>query len=325
MARFSNFKKLNWVNKKSSTLESHRSVAVWVLPLLLLVLIPLVSSCDVTGQDDYQELVVIESYLVAGRALPELKISSTVAADAFFNPEESVLRGAVAEVSLLDENRNPLETIPYLFDSDQNRYLPQREHIVLERRLYRLDVRFTDRSEVIQAITRVPDQVRVVGDVPEAVVYQSEEQLEITISEPSQTDGQNVFVFSSIALEPFEENLTPFYKASFDNDNIELEDVIINSSGLLNEGNFDINPDGTITLRFPWLGVAFYGDTEVVTTAVDRNLADLVRSQEVQLGGSTLSPGEIPNLIYRIDGGIGVFGSITSDTVRTRFERPGGL
>lgn len=302
--------------------STHRQLnfrSTLLLPLLLLFLT--VSACDLTNQDEYQEYIVVESYLVAGRVLPELSVSVTQPVTEFYDPVQSVVTNAIAEVTLLDESRNPIESFRYRYDPDGNHYLPEIDHIVQARGLYQLTVRFPDRSEIVQAITRVPDQVRVVGEVPDFVIYQSQNQLEITINEPSQTDGQNVFVFSGIALEPFEENLTPFYKANFEDENIELEDVIINSSGLLNEGNFVVNPDGTITLRFPWLGVAFYGDTDVVTTAVDRNVADLVRSQQVQLGGSTLSPGEIPNLIYNVEGGIGVFGSVTSDTVRTRFER----
>ncbi len=45
------------------------------------------------------------------------------------------------------------------------------------------------------------------------------------------------------------------------------------------------------------------------------NMYDFYRSRDIQGGGSTLSPGEFQNVIYNIDGGIGVFGSMASDTV----------
>jgi hypothetical protein len=32
--------------------------------------------------------------------------------------------------------------------------------------------------------------------------------------------------------------------------------------------------------------------------------------------------GEIPNAIYHIEGGLGVFGSMAADTITTRFIRP---
>lgn len=44
---------------------------------------------------------------------------------------------------------------------------------------------------------------------------------------------------------------------------------------------------------------------------------DFVRSESVQLGGSTLSPGEIQNVITHVEGGLGIFGSLASDTIQT--------
>lgn len=300
-------------------LNAATSIIMGVLMILIL------ASCEVISQEEYKEYVVVEAYAVANRPLPHVQVSKTSPADQFFDPADNVLLLAVVRITLLDENGNDKHVFPYRFSFDDGGvFVPVDTHYLVEpRRSYRLDVSFNDRPEVIRAVTTVPDTFTIISDVPESVVYQSEKQLEITISQAVSTASQNVFVFSSVALEPEEKNLTPFYKASVDDENIEIEDVIINSSGLINEGNFDLNPDGTITLRFPWLGVAFYGETLVVTSLVDRNINDLIRSQQVQLGGSTLSPGEIPNIIYNVEGGIGVFGSISTDTVKTVFLNPG--
>ena len=112
------------------------------------------------------------------------------------------------------------------------------------------------------------------------------------------------------------------FEHAVEDDDTDIDEFFNNSSGLINEGNFEINDDQTILLRFPWIGVAFFGENAVVINSVDSNLADLARSEELQLGGSTLPPGEIPNLIYNVEGGIGVFGSIASDTLITTFTRP---
>jgi hypothetical protein len=69
--------------------------------------------------------------------------------------------------------------------------------------------------------------------------------------------------------------------------------------------------------------VAFYEDNLIVANTIDDNVYDFIRSQETQLGGSTLSPGEIQNVIYNIEGGIGVFGALASDTVQVYIKRPG--
>lgn len=292
-----------------------------ILTCVVLLFVFMSVSCDITEQDNYQELVVVEAYLTANRPLPEIKISRTSPAGQIYDQDELYLSGAEVRIVLLDSAGNDLEIFFYTLDIDKNSYLPNVLHLVQPQERYRLDIQFKDREEVIKAYTTVPDQFEIVSEIPQSVVYQSNEQLELSISAPGQLGSQNVFVFSTKALEPTEENLTPFYKASVENEDIELTDLLINSSGLINEGNFEINSDGTITLQFPWIGVAFYGENEIIVNSVDRNLDELIRSQQVQLGGSTLSPGEIPNLTYNIEGGIGIFGSLASDTTRTNFIR----
>jgi hypothetical protein len=55
---------------------------------------------------------------------------------------------------------------------------------------------------------------------------------------------------------------------------------------------------------------------------VDDNIFDFVRSHTVQQGGSTLSPGEIPNVLDRVEGGTGIFGSSAQITYETFVKRP---
>lgn len=59
----------------------------------------------------------------------------------------------------------------------------------------------------------------------------------------------------------------------------------------------------------PGLAISFYGPNRIIANAIDDNLYDFVRSQSIQQGGSTFSPGEIPNPLERIVGAHGVFGS----------------
>lgn len=285
----------------------------------------LLAGCESYNQDDYQEYIVVEGYAVAGQSLPEIRLSTTSPADAEYSFEGNFIRNAVVLVTLLDENGEPEEVFEYAESTEEpGIYNPLLlSYRVEELRTYRLDIVFSDRDDQISAKTTVPDQVQIVNEIPESVVYQSENQLEIILAEPEQTNGQNIFVFNTISLEPAIENLTPFYFSIIeDEEDVDISEYVRNSSGLINEGNFDPLPDGTILLRYPWIGVAFYGQNLVVTLSVDKNLSDVIRSQDVQLGGSTLSPGEIPNLLYNIEGGIGVFGSLSADTVTTGFSRP---
>lgn len=285
----------------------------------------LLFGCESYDQDDYREYIVVESYAVAEQPLPDIRLSTTAPADAEYSFEDNFIRNAIVLVTLLDENGEPEEVFEYAESTEEPGIYTAliQSYQVEALRTYKLDIVFNDRDDQITAKTTVPDQVEVVNEIPESVVYQSENQLEIVLAEPQQTGNQNVFVFNTLSLEPAIDNLTPFYLSIIeDEDDVDITEYVRNSSGLINEGNFDPLPDGTILLRYPWIGVAFYGENLVVTLSVDENLSDVIRSQEVQLGGSTLSPGEIPNLLYNIEGGIGVFGSLSADTIRTRFSRP---
>jgi hypothetical protein len=282
------------------------------------------TGCDPFADDGYREYVVVESYLVAERQLPAVNLSTTLPADQVYSFNDAAIVGADVMIHLLDEESDQIESSFAYSMIDSGTYIPQVSHTIRPRRSYLLEAE-VEGYGLIRARTTVPDTFRVTGQVPESIVYQSSEQLEFTITPNSNPGRQNVYVFNTIAEEAEAENLTPFYKALIDNgDDNELRDFANNPSNLINEGNFRLNDDGSINLRFPWIGVAFYGTNRIVTNSLDSNIFDFIRSQDVQLGGSTLAPGEIPNAIYHVEGGIGVFGALSADTVVTNFVRPSG-
>lgn len=293
---------------------------------ILYLLIPLflaIAACEQYDQDSYKEYVVVESYAIANDSLPDVFIRTTARTDQDYNASELVIDNADVQIVLLDGSGSDEEVFGYIYNSGKEKYIPEnQEHRMLPTRTYRLDVSFDDRPEVIRATTTIPDDFEIINEVPETIVYQGGRQLELVLSPTEKTQPQNIFVFTAIALHARLDNMTPFYFAALEEDGVEVSDFQVNSSGLINEDNFARNDDDTITLKYPWLGIAFYGETRIVTQSVDKNIADLVRSQDVQLGGSTLSPGEIPNLIYNVEGGIGVFGSLASDTVSTIILNP---
>ncbi|MBO6586043.1 MAG: DUF4249 family protein [Gracilimonas sp.] len=295
------------------------------LTLLIFFASALITSCNVYPQDDYEELYVVESYLVANRQLPQVRLSTTIPADEVYDFEEAAVNDAIIEVRLLANG--PESSVEQSFtysNAETGIYQPDQNHAVIPERTYQLHISFPGSNDVITAHTIIPGSFEILGGVAESVVYQSTKQLEITLSESSYPGRQNIFVFNAISFEPDAEDLTPFYADVFRDSDDPEEDLTLlsnNSSGIINEGNFEVNPDGSVTVKYPWIGIAFYGVNDIVANTLDDNVYDFVRSQQVQLGGSTLSPGEIQNVIYHVDGGIGVFGSLASDTVTTNVER----
>lgn len=295
------------------------------LLLIAITTTAFIASCEMYPQDEYEEYYVVEAYLVANRQLPEVRLSTTVPADAFYSFEEASVNNANIEVRLLEtgpessisQSFTYSNTAPGVYTSDQ-------QHAVFPARTYQLHISFDSSEDIVTAHTVVPDTFRILEGVRDTIVYQSSEQLEVTLSESSYPGRQNVFVFNALSQDPVPENLTPLYADFYEDSDQPEEDLNIfsnNSSGLINEGNFEVNPDGTFTINFPWIGIAFYEENLIVANTMDDNIYDFVRSQQVQLGGSTLSPGEIQNVIYHVNGGIGVFGALASDTVATFVKR----
>jgi len=289
--------------------------------LIFLLSILVLSACEDYFNDDYQEYYVVESYLVANRELPQVRLSTTTPITQVYSFESVAVAGANVRVMLLSENGSTIEDV-FTYQSDSaGIYLPSDPHRVLPTRTYQLQIDIPESNHEISATAVVPDTFRVVSEVLDTLVYQSTEQLEITVSESSYPGRQNVFIFNTISQRPSVGNLTPLYLDFYDDDD-DLEEFSNTSSGLLNEANFDVNTDESITIRYPWIAVAFYGPNKLVATTVDDNVFDLVRSESVQLGGSTLSPGEIQNVIYHVEGGIGIFGALAADTIETYIARP---
>lgn len=292
---------------------------------LLLSTVLFFTGCNIYEQDDYQELVVLEAHAIAGRSLPNVRISKTMPAGEQYSFEDAALNDAVVRLHHIDPDGQEQQVFTYQQFSTGRYEAVNRDYRVQPRHSYRIEVEFDDRSEQLSATTTVPAQFQVLSEVNPSYTYQSSEQLEILLSATESAAHQNIYVINTIPVDTSEEYLTPFYCDLVQDGDAELSDLTDNSSGLINEGNFNINDDQTISLNFPWIGVAFFGENLVVINSVDQNLADLVNSENLQLGGSTLPPGEIPNLIYNVEGGIGVFGSQTTDTIRTEFLNPGAF
>ncbi|HYE57643.1 MAG TPA: DUF4249 domain-containing protein, partial [Rhodothermales bacterium] len=127
-----------------------------------------------------------------------------------------------------------------------------------------------------------------------------------------------LFTTESLLTPPTLAEAVPFVRAFLDSDgdgrmdedrDFTLDDLRLSSSPLLNEANYERNPDGTLTIRLPWIAVVFYGPNRLTVSAVDDNLNDFLRSANVQQGGGTSSPGEILNILDHVENGTGVFGS----------------
>ncbi len=293
------------------------SVSLFVMTTTLL------TGCDLYGQDDYVEQYVVESYLIADQPMPIVRLSTTAPFNENYYFDERTVSDAAILIHRYDETGRRDKTYEYI---EQQRGIyavteNNRGDIVKPRRSYRLEITLPrDNNHRITAETSVPDTFSVREIIRNKAYYQSDEQLEFRITRNRTNDRQNYFIYATESLDWSEDNMTPFWKNAVDN----IDEAVRIRTTVINEENFDVNPDGTLTLRMPWIGIAFYGQNIISTYSLDDNSYDFFRSQPVQSGGGpgTLSPGEIQNIIYNMDGGIGLFGSMSVLPIEVEVLRP---
>lgn len=270
------------------------------------------AACDQVTPSRFVPEYVVESYQIAGEPLQPVWLTRTLPITARYVPDSVRVRGARVRVALLDAQGMPERWYPYEEHPEAPGYyvpVPRvREVRVRPLRTYRLEVRMPDGTQ-LAAETTVPDTFRVLGVNLDSVRYRSEVRLELFMTRSEYPGRQAVYIITTEALEPTEENLTPLGRALYEDSTFTLDEMRVSGSPILNEAHYVETADGTLRLQLPWLAVLFYGPNRVTISALDDNLYDLIRTQSVQQGGSTLSPGEIPAVLEHVEGGRGVFGS----------------
>ncbi len=274
-----------------------------------------------------EDEIVVEAYLVAGEPFGEVRLSRLVGINELYDFTAKAVTDAVIEIRDVSDPVEQTEPIPYIGVTNlPGVYQPLSTERVRPLATYELVVDIPAAGKTLRSRTTVPGDFRVVSFAPDTVVYQGREQIEVQVTRSVYPGRQSIFVFSTQGLDPNIPNLTPFYREVIEPDNDEdedeLEEFLINESPPLNEEAYDVLPDGTLSVTVPWLAFVFYGPNRLMMNAIDENLFDFVRSHQVQQGGSTLAPGEIPNVINHVDGGLGVFGSYARSQIEVEVLRP---
>lgn len=286
----------------------------------------LFTGCNIADNNQpYQRQYVVESYLEAGSEISKLNLSVTAPVDELYSYQKFAVSDAEVRVYHLSEDgKDTLNIIPFKAQNTPKgvAYFPLESDTVQGNSRYDLDIVVpSDNNHRITSSTLVPAEFDVLSTDNDTLMYQIQ-QFEVTYTRSDYRGRQNYLIVSVIAQDTTNYGLTPFYADQLDDDDVTKEDFISNSSGIINEGNYEIGPDNTLTIRLPWLAVAFYGPQELQTYTIDDNIYDFRRSQTSQFGGSTLSPGEIYDVIDNVEGGTGIFGSYAVQKSNTFVQKP---
>lgn len=286
----------------------------------------LMAGCDMARPDAVEPQYVVESYLVAGEPLPTVRLTRTAPVNASYEYSDVAVHEAEVVIEQLGKSGAVEQRYPYVEERDTSgvyrpRGITQQVH-VQPLGTYRLRVRVAQTE--ITSTTVVPDTFSVVQIENNPAVYRGGEQVAFTVTQSAYPGRDQAFyVFTTVALDPTENQLTPFGAQLYEEGDVSLRDLRLNASPVINEASYETNPEGTLTVRLPWFSVAFYGANSTTIHALDDNLYDFVRSRGAQQDGAAFAPGSIPNVIEHIAGGTGVFGSLARQTTTVDVVRAG--
>ena len=271
---------------------------------------------------DASGVLVVDALLIVGKPLPQVLISETVKANAGYSER---WRGVGdAEVVISQGER----TFLYSPGFAAGYYMPPpNAPLVLPNTTYHLRVRSQGREATAQTIT--PGRF----DIREAVLL-DDETLEVIRPLNRYEDGnveENRIVYQDGLLEMrFDPLPVSGYHIAIESLD-PTSDFVIYSDLVDEDERADFERYGSSPafegtdgiVRFPWFAVAFAGPHVIRIYAVDKNWFDLIRSVPEFFqddDGNAFQPGGLAGdnferPLFHVDGGIGIFGSASVDSV----------
>ncbi len=270
---------------------------------------------------DASGVLVVDALLVVDKPLPQVLVSETVKANVAYSERWAGVGDA--EVVITQGEQTFLYSPGSGFSSGSYRP-PPNAPLVLPNTTYNLRVRSQGREATAQTIT--PDRL----DIQEVALL-DDETLEVIRPLKRYEDGnvqENRVVYQDGLLEMrFDPLPVSGYQIAIESLD-RSSDFLVNSD-FFDEINFDrygSSPaleasDGN--LRMPWFIVAYAGPHVIRIYAVDKNWFDLIRSVPEFFqddDGNAFQPGGLAGdnferPLFHVDGGIGIFGSASVDSV----------
>ena len=301
--------------------------AIWVCAAMLIA--GLMTSCS-TDRDpesffapqDVGKLVV-DTLLINGKALPQITVTRALSPSVAYSLDAAGEPNAIVQVQQWPSGL----VFQYDATSQVGVYAPQSNVVVLPNTLYSLRV-VTAAGEVVTASTQTPpaldisqwllldatgenirQQLATYDELGDNVYFAPENQLtyadgllEARFPRPDVL-GFQIGIFSLDLDSDFV--IEPDFFDPEDFESLERQ----GSSPALEV------PEGD--LRLPWFAIFFEGRYKIRVMALDRNSVDWVRSlpQEggFNFGGTIGDNFERP--IFHVEGGIGLFGSASADSI----------
>ena len=271
---------------------------------------------------DASGVLVVDALLIVDKPLPQVLISETVKANAGYSERWEGVGDAEVVISQGEQ------TFLYSPGFAAGSYMPpSNAPLVLPNTIYNLRVRSQGREATAQTIT--PGRF----DIQEAVLL-DDETLEVIRPLNRYEDGnveENRIVYQDGLLEMrFDPLPVSGYHIAIESLD-PTSDFVIYSDLVDEDERADFERYGSSPafegtdgiVRFPWFAVAFAGPHVIRIYAVDKNWFDLIRSVPEFFqddDGNAFQPGGLAGdnferPLFHVDGGIGIFGSASVDSV----------
>lgn len=277
----------------------------WIPFIILTGILYISGSCTLYEEDAPESEYFVYSQLTALDPLPQIQISNTIQFESESMRDKQGVSGSDVRLHLLDSRGTRKETYTYT-ETSKGRYRNRTDDTVRiqPRRTYELEIKAPDAGEALTSTTTVPDTFSLKNTVRDSVVYLQPDQLEYQITSSFNSNQKGSYIFTTIALDADNNKLVPYYESSSMN-RVGLRNF---RSKVIQGATFEKQND-LLNIRYPWESISHYGPQEIQIHAIDENMKEFYTTLDEQTGNEYLPPGEIRNIIYNVDGGIGLFGS----------------
>ncbi len=239
--------------------------------------------------------IVVDAVLYVDRALPEIIVTRTRAANIEFTEEGVSVNDA--EVTVLQG----LAEYRYKSVGHLGRYIPPPgSPKVRPNTEYRLRVRAPD-GEVL-GVTKTPGRIAL-----DEIAIVEETSMEVIRRFEPESTRQNQVTYREGLIE-----------IRFEPLDVEAYQVVVLEGEPDDEGGSPPLEARDGRLLLPWFAIGSFGEHQVEVYALDRNLFDFLRSVEASgqnaFGFGSLAGDTFERPVFNLDGGIGVFGSASVAT-----------
>ena len=268
--------------------------------------------------------LVVDGLLTVGQSLPNVTLSRAQSPTAAYSREAAGERGATLRIQSLTTGR----IFDYVELSEAGVYGPAvaPPAVVEPRTTYALTV-VTSSGETLRSSTTTPEPFTVAAWVLLDELGQTVQRTFSTFAARGDSvydDNRAVYAEGLLEARFTRPDVAAFQVGVFSLD--PDSDFVIEPEFFEPQDFADIDRQGASpalegrdgTLRLPWFAIFFQGRYKLKILALDRNCFDFVRSIPQGDGGVAFGGnlgGRFERPIFHVEGGIGLFGSASTDSV----------